>query len=110
MNRPELLSALKRASVAAIDQRNEFWILAGLSDSSYEEGVRNAHFARVVRAYAEAGVPDVWLEQLRLGINGNLCAIIQDQLPSGYSVRRNQGRGQDVLITDEAVTDFGRIE
>ena len=53
----DAFDVLVGACRAMLDQRQEFWILAGLTDRSYEEGIRSQPFCESVSYYAEVGVP-----------------------------------------------------
>jgi hypothetical protein len=76
---------------------NDFWVLSGLTDRSYEEGDRNQKFKWEIKAYESAGLSPAMSEQLRLGINGNLKTILSSQFPE-ISIKRNKWAGQDLTI------------
>lgn len=97
-NPPDMLGILTEACVATVFEHNEFWVLASLTDWSYEEGTRNKNFRYCVDIYKDAGVPEGYINQLHMGINGNLCNAYQQRLPAEYTVIRNKGKGQDLTV------------
>ena len=90
------LKTLTDACVELCSEFDQFWMLAGLTDCSYEEGTRNRHFLRAVRSYSGHGVTPTTLDCLGLGINGNLKRILQNRHPELGAVRRTKGKGQDL--------------
>lgn len=76
----------------------EFWVLSSYLDWSFEEGIRNAAFRRVVDAYASAGLPRELLRVLKLGINGNLKEVLERPEFDLGVVVRNPGPGHDLLL------------
>jgi len=65
---------------------NEFWILAELTDNSYEVG-NCSHFRDSIEPYRRFGLPANLMKQLDEGINGNLA--------NALGCKQNK-RGQDV--------------
>jgi hypothetical protein len=94
------LSLLRNACSALLDDAsyNDFWVLAGLTDRSYEEGDRNGAFSVEIEHHESAGLPMANCAELRRGINGNLADLLSRQ-NSGKKVKRNKWAGQDLSIT-----------
>src|SRR5947209_2828816 len=104
------LSVLSQAMAASVRQRQRFWVLAALTDRSYEEGDRNHEFSEAVSFYERAGVASEVLSEMRLGINGNLRDLCAEGLPSGHLVQRNKWRGQDLRFFDPTGIEQARAE
>ena len=97
-----MLDIIRESSVRLATEFNDFWLLAGVSDWSFEEGIRggkNKGFAKAVDSFQRAGVPNSTIAQLRDGINGNLAAVLEG---TGVGVNRNIERGQDIELHDTA--------
>ena len=94
------LSLLRNACSALLDDAsyNDFWVLAGLTDRSYEEGDRNSAFRVEIEHYESVGLPMANCAELRRGINGNLADLLSRR-NSGKKVKRNKWAGQDLSIT-----------
>jgi hypothetical protein len=93
---PTNLTVLRETCIELMSSFDEFWILAALTDASYEEGERSSDFKRSIDRYAQAGAPEWLLKQLRNGINGNLRAVLERANPTLGRVIRNVGKGQDL--------------
>jgi hypothetical protein len=72
-----MLSVLIGACAELLRSRQDFWILAGLTERSFEEGERNASFREAVDWYEKAQVASKLLAQLRWGVNRNLVDLIE---------------------------------
>jgi hypothetical protein len=79
-----------------VSKFTNFWVLAALTEASFEEGVRNQRFKRYVASYQSVGIPDELLTQLRLGTNGNLKLVLERQNTHFGNVTRTTGKGQDL--------------
>lgn len=94
---PSALGALVQACRTLVSEFNDFWVLSATTDNSFEEGVRAPALKRSVASFERAGVPAYLLDQVRIGINGNLASILLRQSPHLGPVRRNPGEGQDIV-------------
>jgi hypothetical protein len=103
------LRALRDACLTVASEFNEFWILAGLTDRSYEDGIKKRGFPNAVKRYTEAGVAGDLLLQLQNGVNGNLFDALQSE-PLNKSVVRRTGRGQDLTFTHASSDHTAKIE
>lgn len=104
------LSALRDACRTLLSESyHEFWVLAGLTDRSYEDGVKKAMFSKEVALYEEAGIRPALLDQLRNGINGNLKVILEGN-PNLSEVVRRPGKGQDLTFVDRETQRVARVE
>jgi hypothetical protein len=74
----------------AVLSLDDFWLIAELTDWSYEVGAKNAHFARSIAQYRELGLSVQLIQQLENGINGNLADLL--------GCEQNKGAGQDVEL------------
>lgn len=106
-----MFDTIRNACVYLTEQMNDFWLLAALSDWSYEEGIRggrNKGFSRAVDSFEHVGVPDTIIQQLRAGINGNLASVLRSH---GIDVQCNPDCGPDLeLQARGASTDRALIE
>jgi hypothetical protein len=82
---------------------NDFWVVSALPDCSYEEGVRNSKFRRALGLYRDAEMEPELLDCAALGINGNLQKILERPQFDLGEVRRNQGKGQDLILDNARV-------
>jgi hypothetical protein len=89
------LDTLTAACSKLLVDYNDFWVLAGVTDCSFEEGTRSHDFRAPCESYRNAGVSGALLDQLIAGVNGNLAAILANTCVCG-SVRRNKWKGQDL--------------
>jgi hypothetical protein len=90
-------TVLTRPIGTLLRELNDFWVVAGATDCSYEEGVRGAAFKRGVARCEAAGFPEPLLAELRAGVNGNLKATLERQnRPAIGHVVRTMGNGQDL--------------
>ena len=89
---------------------NDFWVLSLARDNSFEEGARSLPQKRLIDRYERAGVPSPLVTQLRIGINGNLTAILQKQAPELGHIARNQGEGSDINIGSPGHSGYGHVE
>jgi hypothetical protein len=64
------------ACTRLVTEFDDFWLLASLTDSSYEEG-GSKWFRRAIESYDQVGVPAQIIGALRTGINGNLKALLE---------------------------------
>src|SRR5688500_16517623 len=87
-----MVSVLDNICETFITSEPEFWLLAGLTDASYETGGSVA-YRRVVDSFVAAGLRNTLVERLRLGVNNILAEMIHDDHPSLRPVRGNRGRG-----------------
>ncbi|MDB5357027.1 MAG: hypothetical protein JWN24_3480 [Phycisphaerales bacterium] len=92
------LAVVSESCIELASKFNDFWVVSALTDGSYEEGERNAHFKRSIEARAEAGVPESLLGLLREGTNGNLKSILERRGPGVGKVVRTKGKGQDLAF------------
>ena len=78
---------------------SDFWLLGALGDWSFEEGDRNTSFCRYLDTWHDPDlpVPQQFLCDMRLGINGLLDQIIRPQ-PGVESSERNRSRGHDIVF------------
>lgn len=94
-----MFDAIRAACVALTERYDDFWLLAALSDWSYEEGIRggrNKGFGKAVDSFERAGVPAALVAQLRAGINGNLADVLRAR---GLAVQCNPDCGPDLELT-----------
>ena len=105
------LSTFASACKKLLDDYNDFWVLAGVTDCSFEEGTRSDDFVKPCDSYADAGVTSPLLDQLRAGVNGNLATILSEHCVAG-SVVRNKWRGQDLHFqsSPEAAVAFAEVK
>lgn len=99
-----MFDAIRSACVSLVEQHDDFWLLAALTDWSYEEGIRggrNKGFARAVDSYQRAGVPAHVIQSLRAGINGNLAEVLRSQ---HLEVQCNPDCGPDLGIVSPELT------
>jgi hypothetical protein len=68
----------------------DFWLLAGLTDCSFETG-GSWKFRRAIDSMRDAGFGTERIDCLRRGINGNLEAVLERE--HSLCVRANRGRG-----------------
>ena len=92
---PPIRSALIDACRSLIRNFNDFWVFGSVTDYSFEEGDRSAHFKKVIRSYEAVGAPAPLLLQMRKGINGNLAELL-----ARCGAVRNKWKGQDLLLSD----------
>jgi len=78
-----------------------FWVIATLTDSSFEIG-NATQYKAFIRHYRTEDVGEDVIEQLNRGINGNLVKIITDL---GYSVEQESARQTDNGRVDIIYTD-----
>lgn len=84
---------------------HQFWILAGLTDRSFEEGERNAAFREAVDWYDGAGLPAPLSAKLRMGINVNLAHALRaldDPPPNIEHTSTRSGKYPDVCYGHNA--------
>jgi hypothetical protein len=86
-SRTSNLLALANACEAVL-ALNEFWVLAELTDCSYEVGTKTPLLKQIVQLWREeCGLSKRLEAQLHNGINGNLATAL--------GCRQNKGAGQD---------------
>ncbi len=105
---PRVLSILIDACSHLVSDFDDFWLVAALSDWSYEEGIR----AKGYRTYLEswtgaAALPDDLMACLKKGINGNLVDVLR-QNPAVLEAEPSPNRGPDIVIT--ATDGGGRVQ
>jgi hypothetical protein len=71
-----MLDTIRETCIHLVTHFNDFWLLASLTDSSYEEG-GTKWFRRAVESYERVGVRAEIINTLRNGINGNLKALLE---------------------------------
>jgi hypothetical protein len=87
---------LLQSACSELLQDNDFWVLGGLTDWSFEEGCRNKHMKEAVESYRRAGVTKEPLDRLSDGVNGCLKNLLEKNNPEIRPVDRNKGKGQDL--------------
>lgn len=92
-------SSLCKCCQALCTGFDDFWLLAGLTDRSYEDGVKKGGFPKAVDAYVAAGLTGKMLKQVCNGVNGNLLALLKDDPDVCDPVRRT-GEGQDLTFSN----------
>lgn len=80
-----------------IENKPDFWLLAALTDYSFEEGTRNASFREPVQTLAAAGAPAPLVADLHQGINGVLSDALRAAVPAA-TVAQNKSRVPDLLV------------
>lgn len=75
---------------------DDFWLAAGITNQSYEEGTRNASFKKSVDAFEDTGASAKLLKELRAGINGNLTAILNTSPSLTELATQKKSHGHDI--------------
>jgi hypothetical protein len=98
---PSNLALLRDACCNLLDnpEFNDFWVLAGLTERSFEDGDRilRSKFINEVKFYESIGLPQPMSAKLRRGINGNLHDILANRSPWIRPIR-NMWTGQDLTF------------
>lgn len=91
----KMLRVLAEACAELASTDDDFWLLAALSDFSYEEGTRNRRKSKSFLHYVESveavGVDSKLLERLHGGINAALGNILQKRPDVRQASRRTNG-------------------
>jgi len=96
----DALAVVSGASEAMCSRSfNDFWLLAALTERSFEEGDRNRVFRESVVSYENAGVTGPLISQLRGGINERLASAIQQTGLAADPVMRNPSKGSDLKFS-----------
>jgi hypothetical protein len=104
--KPTSLLKLVTDACKSLLQQDSFWLIAGMSDTSFEVG-NAASYADFVSACHRSILNESVLEQLRPGINGNLVRQLRKRTEgkkSGVIVSSPQARGPDILIRRDGDT------
>jgi hypothetical protein len=80
-------------SCRSLLEEDSFWLLAGLTDNSYEEGSA-PHFQKCVKAYEDVGAQPGLIQQLSAGINDNLLKNFRSLPQVVGAIRRNKAAGK----------------
>jgi hypothetical protein len=97
MPRADLFPLVAEACKRTIERHADFWLLAALTDYSFEEGRRNDDLEHALRAIDEAAGDTAASAKIRAGIN----SVLREELSVGEgvcSVDRNQSRSPDLWV------------
>src|SRR5436190_7591038 len=93
--RHAMFEVIRESCESLVTQFDDFWLIAAITDSSYEEGTRNSDYARAIYSFERAGVLPTALRQLRAGINGNLATVLESK---SIGATRNVECGPDLEL------------
>jgi len=91
-------SCISDAVTRLLTDFDDFWLLAGMADLSFEDGGRSRPFRRAVEAYARAGLVPSLCRDLDEGINGNLKKVLEANAP-GLVVERRKSKSLDLIVS-----------
>lgn len=98
------------ACQSLLKTQNDFWLLAAITDRSYEEGTRNRGFRESVDSFQAVGVSAMLVQQLKKGINGCLADMIQFSPEILGQVTQNKSRVPDLMFRTKSAEVYVEIK